>query len=709
MIRGKRVWACLLSALLAFGLCACGDDWEDYEDYEDYGEEPGTGSGTGRPMEGEGASDPGSGTSQVVAIDDQTPMGEDGTWTIFVYLCGSDLESDGGMGTMDLEEMTDSDWGGKVRFVVETGGASDWESDVSEEELERYVIEGGEMRLVESKPQAGMGESDTAADFLSWGVANYPAARMGVVFWNHGSGSINGVCFDENDDNDSLTLKEMTAAFNRVAGSMTDRFEFVGFDACLMGTVETALMLRPYARYMYGSEESEPGYGWDYKAIGEYLSGNPGADGAGLGRVVCDSFYESCEQTGEENICTLSVIRLDAVPEVVSAFDAFSSDVYEATGDEAKFSGFARSMTSVDNYGGNNKNEGYTNMVDLGGLAEAGSDLSDDSGAVTQAIQNAVVYQVRGSDHANASGLAVYYPLQVQGSAELTTFREVCVSPYYLGLVDKIAYGFANAGNISDYDNSEMVESYEEYEDDWSGWDDWDWSYLDEGGVTGESKAISFDEAPHLDGDGYYTFVLSDEGYYNAASVQATVYMLTEDEEEMICMGLSTADVAMDWETGRCTDNFDGTWYALPDGQPLCAYLVEECDGYDIFTAPIELNGEETNLRFIWDYEEDAMEITGIWDGVDEYGASGRNTTELKAGDVIVPLYDAYAMDSDDEFYYAGEEYVFDGDTGLIWTWLSDGVYLFGFSIDDIYGDYYVTDFVCFEVEGEDVYFSEWE
>ena len=136
---------------------------------------------------------------------------------------------------------------------------------------------------------------------------------------------------------------------------------------------------------------------------------------------------------------------------------------------------------------------------------------------------------------------------------------------------------------------------------------------------------------------------------------------------------------------------------------------MEECDGYDIFTAPIELNGEETNLRFIWDYEEDAMEITGIWDGVDEYGASGRNTTELKAGDVIVPLYDAYAMDSDDEFYFAGEEYVFDGDTGLIWTSLSDGVYLFGFSIDDIYGDYYVTDFVCFEVEGEAVYFSEWE
>ena len=27
------------------------------------------------------------------------PMGENGTWTIFVYLCGTDLESDGGFAT----------------------------------------------------------------------------------------------------------------------------------------------------------------------------------------------------------------------------------------------------------------------------------------------------------------------------------------------------------------------------------------------------------------------------------------------------------------------------------------------------------------------------------------------------------------------------------------------------------------------------------
>ena len=45
---------------------------------------------------------------------------------------------------------------------------------------------------------------------------------------------------------------------------MSDQFEFVGFDACLMGTVETAGLMASYARYMVASQETEPGCGWEY-------------------------------------------------------------------------------------------------------------------------------------------------------------------------------------------------------------------------------------------------------------------------------------------------------------------------------------------------------------------------------------------------------------------------------------------------------------
>ena len=62
-------------------------------------------------------------TVQRPSRDAEVPMGEAGTWTIFVYLCGSDLESGDGMGTDDINEMMSATGSDNVRFVVETGGA----------------------------------------------------------------------------------------------------------------------------------------------------------------------------------------------------------------------------------------------------------------------------------------------------------------------------------------------------------------------------------------------------------------------------------------------------------------------------------------------------------------------------------------------------------------------------------------------------------
>ena len=304
-------------------------------------------------------------------------MGEDGTWTVFVYLCGSDLESDGGMAAMDMEEMASASTDDNVRFVVETGGAGSWDNDVSADELGRYVICGGETELVDSEPNANMGDSTTLSDFLKWGVGEYPAANMGLILWDHGGGSISGVCYDENASYDSLLLKELDAALCSVRGEMTEPFEFIGFDACLMGTVETANLMAPHANYMVASEETEPGYGWDYVAIGDYLAENPAADGAELGQVICDSFYAGCVEIGSGEEATLSVVDLSRIGDVTSAFDAYAADLYEQTQDGSDFSVIAREVEQADNYGGNNRSEGYTNMVDLAGIVEAGKDRSD--------------------------------------------------------------------------------------------------------------------------------------------------------------------------------------------------------------------------------------------------------------------------------------------------------------------------------------------
>ena len=155
------------------------------------------------------------------------PMGEEGTWTVFVYLCATDLESaeKGGFATLDMQEMLNASTGKNVRFVIQTGGTKEWHNDIiGVSELGRYEICNGSMTKIEAQVDASMGDANTLADFLEWGVENYPAANMGVVFWDHGGGSIAGVCVDENWERDRLYLTEIDAALATVADKMTDKF-----------------------------------------------------------------------------------------------------------------------------------------------------------------------------------------------------------------------------------------------------------------------------------------------------------------------------------------------------------------------------------------------------------------------------------------------------------------------------------------------------
>ncbi len=267
---------------------------------------------------------------------------------------------------------------------------------------------------------------------------------------------------------------------------------------------------------------------------------------------------------------------------------------------------------------------------------------------------------------------------------ELGIFKDICISANYLGLVDKVAYAFANGGSWDDYDGIEDCDMDQD---------------------AGQSTAISFLEEPGFDEYGVYGFVLTPEAVDSTAAVDAVVYLLSEDEEDFICIGY-TSDVLADWESGIFEDNFDGYWFSLPDGQCLSVDLVEECDGYDVFTSPVEINGEEKNLRFAWNYITGRIRVLGIWDGIDENGIASRPGDSLKAGDRILPLYDAFSADSYEESVYIGEDYVWQDDDELVFSMLPDGSYLYAFNIIDIFGGEYTTDFVQFDVDEGDILYS---
>ena len=640
------------------------------------------------------------------------------TWTVFVYLCGSDLETNGGAATTDLAEMVAAHGSDQVSFVVETGGAKEWQGDVKSNRLQRYLVQDGSIMEVGHAKAADMGDPKTLSDFLSWGLANYPAEHMGVVLWDHGGGSVSGVCFDERNDYDALTLPELDASFAGINDVLWQKFDFVGFDACLMGTLETANVLASYADYMIASEETEPATGWEYSSIMEYLADHPSAGGADLGQALCDSYMKSLEGSSA-GWATLSTVELAQVDDLVQSFYRFSQEMYDSGTDQGTRAAMSRGIKRADNYGGNNWLEGYTNMVDVGGLVDACAQVTPSADDVKDSLDAAVTYQVRGKYHSDASGLAIYYPLSMGDKEELTAFQQVAVNPSYLSYVDRLAHGA-----------TEGEEAYDDYSDDpWFEGGFWEWLFSDEelseeeeqevqeeseqywsyvDGHTGESALISFAEEPQVDEEGIYWFQLDENGLENACVVSGLVYALTDDGADWYALG-ETYDVYGDWETGEFVDGFDGKWLSLPDGQSLCTYVVASDDDWILYTAPVMRNGKRTYLRMRQYLDDGSVEVEGTWDALGTGGSVDRGVEPLVRGDKIAPLYDAFSADeTHEESTYAGEEYVVGKRLEVDYGLLYPGIYQYSFRIEDAFGDSITTDQVELEVDEKgNTYFNE--
>ncbi len=621
--------------------------------------------------------------------DEEVSMGGD-KWTILVYMCGTDLESQGYAASADLYEAIDGAYNDEVNFVFQTGGANSWYyNDINASKIQHFVVEENDYRLVDERPIANMGDPDTLADFVEWGVKQYPAENIGLVFWNHGGGSISGVCFDERYNYDSLTISEIDKALSSTYSCMTEKFEFIGFDACLMSTLETANVLVPYANYMYASEEIEPGNGWDYTAILDYLHQNPDADGAQLGRKVCDAYYQHSKLSSYEDVVTFAITDLTKIDALIQSFNLTAQQMYESN----NFRDIVKAIQDVDNFGGNNRTEGYTNMVDLGGIMNAVSAYCPNAADTLNKLDDCISYMRNGYQHAGSRGLAVYYPLAVQGSSELSTFGTICPSTYYLAFVDKAAYG-TTGYDVDDYDNNDLLG---DFNDIW----DIDFDYGDYSTNTDEFSNISATatipvQDIYFDDDGYYTVVVSD--YSNFSYASCSLFMQIDDNTAVY---LGCDDEVHYYDDGRITDNFDGTWVSLPDGQPLPIEVVDRNDDFSLYTCPILLNGEYTNLRIEYDWNGTGWNIIGAWDGIDDNtNMASRDIIELEKGDVIQPVY--YYTDYNSIDYFSGDKYVYNGGSiDLSYQMLPASDYTFSITLNDIYGNWYFTPEVTFTVESD--------
>lgn len=590
------------------------------------------------------------------------------TWTVFIYLCGSDLESEGMAGTYNLNEIKDAYLGENVNVIIETGGAGSWyTSEIDKNKTQRFKVEDGNLVLADEKPLQNMGESRTLSDFIEWGMDNYKSDKNALVMWNHGSGSIGGVAYDENFDYDSLTLPELKNALAHSAKSMNNKFEFIGFDACLMSTIETANILQPYANYLISSQEYEPGGGWAYDEWIGAVADNPGMNGFDAGREICDSYYDKCTYDDTEEMCTLSVTDLSKIPELIKSFDSIADDIYNLSNEPSEFAEFTRNASKAENYGGNSNSEGYTNLVDLGDLIKnVKSQINDNTDLVLESLNDAVVYKKNGSRREFANGISIYYPIKYNVE-EASEYEKIAFSEDYKNFIQS------------------RIEDFEDSDDE-------------------DSKYFT-DIQPYINEDGYYELDLDENSIDYVKDVYFNLFMQeNESSNELLYLGIDN-NINGDYKSGIFTDAFEGYWPAL-NGVYLNMNIIEVNDQYNIYSIPIYLNGEETNLRvaWIWDESESSegygqYEIIGTWDGISAEGLSSRNVQPLKNGDIIEPIYECYDMNTDEIVEYTGDAVTVDGNIIIEDTLLPQGIYYYDFEIEDIYGQTADTDYATFEID----------
>ena len=334
-------------------------------------------------------------------------------YTVMVYIVGSNLESRLGAATSDIDEMKDSglDYK-KANLLLYTGGSRRWVSDIPNDVNSVLDLsKDEEVRITaQTGGSANMGDAQTLAEFINYCTRNYPAEHYALILWDHGGGPLWGYGSDELFENDSLLLDEMRAAMDSTEFGPDHKLDWVGFDACLMGAFENAVLWKDYARYLVSSEEVEAGRGWDYhflSAINE--SGEPET----VASAVVDAYSTYYEENRTEFFnpdATLSVMDLSRTDELSDSISALfgAMDKGIANGDYAQINQ-ARSRTKAFGLSAVGSVEEAYDLVDLKDFAGQLTELyPEECEQVAKAVDGMVLHAA--SNVEGAGGISIYLP-----------------------------------------------------------------------------------------------------------------------------------------------------------------------------------------------------------------------------------------------------------------------------------------------------------
>ena len=486
---------------------------------------------------------------------------ESSTKTIMLYMVGSDLESNFGAASSDLEEISSSlpnlD---DINVVIYLGGSESYYNSYVRED-ENVILELTEEGLVpvEEIPAKNMGSSETLSYFINYVTDSYNTDEYSLILWDHGGGPLIGYGLDETTG-DILTLKEIEESLNDTEFNEDNKLGFIGFDACLMGSFEVANLLDSYTNYLIASEETIPGNGWNYSFLTDLSKDDNNVE---IGKKVIDTYFDYYESRTNMYDLTLSLLDLSKIDDLNNSLNNFfgylNSDLSVNT-----FAGYAKTRVKAKTFGGYSSSAQY-DLVDLSNMIElTGGNSADD---VIADINDLVIYNKANIN--NANGLTIYYPYSNKSLAvtHMSTYKS-------LGIINNYSSYIENFTNIL---VGKPIKTLD---------------------ISDRSPVIS--ETDDYD----FTFTLTEEELSNFSTAGYNVFRRTEDGYyEIIYFG---TDVVLEGNNLKANLRDKGVKVVTneeeSDNLVLLLYGVE--DGYRKYITPVML----TNLTDDLDFTDYKME-----------------------------------------------------------------------------------------------------
>ncbi len=365
--------------------------------------------------------------------------------TMMVYIIGSDLESKGGAASTDIQEMLDAKFDSDdLNLLVYAGGTKRWQnSEFDEDENAIYQIADGEIKKVKSYSKKLMTNKSTLTEFINYVYANYESEEYSLVLWDHGGGPVFGYGLDENNTKQMLSIKAIDEAINDTTLVKKQKFEFIGFDACLMSSIEIANAFKEEANYLIASTENEPGDGWDYNFLSEITSTSTTEQ---IGRKIVDYYFNFYQKQSANSIygysyspdITLSLLNLSKIENLNTKIDDLFEDLDENINIDT-YSKISRETARAKLYGYDASSDYTLDLVDLYDLTSELEDYRTKATSVQSAISSLVTYH--RTNMTDCHGLSMYFPNHTKKVYNIVAdeygYDELIVSENYRSFLKK--------------------------------------------------------------------------------------------------------------------------------------------------------------------------------------------------------------------------------------------------------------------------------